>query len=102
MSLLLLVLAALDWGSMYGVLAAGNGVENYYSLLEVQPNASKSEIKKAFRNLSKKYHPDKNPGDEQAADHFKKINRASEVLTDDNLRQIFDAAGEDGLERFER
>jgi len=49
-----------------------------------------------------KYHPDKNPGDETAADYFKKINRAYEVLSDDRKREAFDAAGEDGLERLER
>jgi DnaJ-class molecular chaperone len=51
--------------------------------------------------LSKKYHPDKNPGDEQAADHYKKINRAYEVLSDDDKRQVYDNGGVDGLERFE-
>jgi DnaJ-class molecular chaperone len=49
-----------------------------------------------------KYHPDKNPGDEEAADHYKKINRAYEILSDDDLRQVFDNGGEDDLERFER
>lgn len=49
-----------------------------------------------------KYHPDKNPGDEEAADYYKKINRAYEVLSDDNLREAFDGGGEDNLERFER
>ena len=48
-----------------------------------------------------KYHPDKNPGDEDAANHYKKINRAYEILTDDEKRQVFDAGGEDDLERFE-
>ena len=49
-----------------------------------------------------KYHPDKNPGDEQAADYYKKINRAYEVLTDDDKRQMFDNGGEDQLMRFEQ
>ena len=49
-----------------------------------------------------KYHPDKNPGDEEAADHYKKINRAYEILSDDDLRQVFDNGGEDDVERFER
>ena len=53
-------------------------------------HASKAEIKKAWRKLSMKYHPDKNPGDEKAADYYKKINRAYEVLFNDEKRQIFD------------
>jgi len=76
--------------------------DNYYALLEVRPQASKSEIKKAYRRLSMKYHPDKNPGDEQAAEHYKKINRAYEVLSNDDKRQIYDHGGEDDLERFEQ
>jgi molecular chaperone DnaJ len=48
------------------------------------------------------YHPDKNPGDEEAADHYTKINRAYEVLSDDDKRTIYDQGGEDGLERFEQ
>jgi DnaJ-class molecular chaperone len=82
-----------------GVNASDGG--DFYKLLEVSPNASKQEIKKAYRKLSMKYHPDKNPGDEDAADHYKKINRAYEILTDDEKRQVFDAGGEDDLERFE-
>ena len=64
-------------------------VEDFYKILEVTPHASKSDIKKAFRRLSKKYHPDKNKGDEEAANHMKKINRAYEVLADDELRQVY-------------
>lgn len=52
--------------------------------------------------MSKKYHPDKRPGDEQAADHYKNINRAYEVLSDDEKRQAYDNGGIDGLEKFER
>ena len=85
-----------------GVAAYGGSQDNYYNLLEVNQGASKAEIKKAWRKLSLKYHPDKNPGDEQAAEFYKKINRAYEVLSNDQLRQVFDAQGEDGLERFER
>lgn len=69
--------------------------DNFYDLLEVPRQASKSEIKKAYRKLSMKYHPDKNPGDEQAAEYYKKINRAYEVLSNDDKRQMFDTGGED-------
>ena len=67
----------------------------------MNPHASKSEIKKAFRRLSKLYHPDKNRGDEDAGDKFKKINRAYEVLTDDHKREIYNHGGMDDLERHE-
>ena len=84
-----------------GVTASSMGSE-FYSLLEVSPQAELSEIKKAYRKLSKKYHPDKNRGDEEAADHYKKINRAYEVLSNEELREIYDQGGEDGLEKFEQ
>ena len=67
----------------------------------MNPHASKSEIKKAFRRLSKLYHPDKNKGDEDAGEKFKKINRAYEVLTDDHKREIYNHGGMDDLERHE-
>lgn len=67
----------------------------------MNPHASKSDIKKAFRRLSKLYHPDKNKGDEDAGDKFKKINRAYEVLTDDHKREIYNHGGMDDLERHE-
>ena len=76
--------------------------EDFYKLLELTPQASKADIKKAFRRLSKKYHPDKNKGDETAADQFKKINRAYEVLADDEKRQIYNQGGQDDLERYEQ
>ena len=74
---------------------------NFYEMLGVSKEASQAEIKKAYRRLSMKYHPDKNPGDEEAADYYKKINRAYEVLSNDETREIYDAGGEDNLEKFE-
>jgi len=68
----------------------------------VTTSATKQEIKKAYRKLSMKYHPDKNPGDEEAADHYKKINRAYEVLSDEEKRQFYDQGGDDDVEKFER
>ena len=76
--------------------------DDFYAILEVPREATKAEVKKAYRSLSKRYHPDKNPGDEEASSHYKLINRAYEVLSDDNKRQQFDHGGIDGLERFER
>ena len=76
--------------------------DQFYELLEIPRQASKSDVKKAYRKLSMKYHPDKNPGDEEAANHYKNINRAYEVLSNDDKRQMFDQGGIDGLERFEQ
>lgn len=63
---------------------------NFYELLEVPRDASEGDIKRAFRKLSLKYHPDKNPGNEEAASTFKQINRAYEVLSDKDKRQVYD------------
>lgn len=99
---LLLVLLLLVASLVSAQPGYGRDGEDYYHLLNVNPRASNSEIKKAWRKLSMKYHPDKNPGDEQAAETYKKINRAYEILSNDELRQVYDQAGEDGLERYER
>jgi molecular chaperone DnaJ len=71
--------------------------EDYYSLLGVSKNASQDEIKKAYRKLAVKYHPDKNPDDKEAEDKFKKITEAYDVLSDKEKRKIYDSYGKDGL-----
>jgi len=76
--------------------------KSFYELLEVPREASEADIKRAFRKLSLKYHPDKNPGNEEAASLFKQINRAYEVLSDADKRQVYDQQGQEGLERLER
>ena len=65
----------------------------YYEILEISKTATKSEIKKAFRKLAQKYHPDKNPGDKDAEERFKAINEAYQVLSDDEKRALYDRYG---------
>ncbi len=68
--------------------------KDYYKILGVDKNASADDIKKAYRTLVKKYHPDLHPGDEQAAEKFKEINEAHEVLSDDKKRKNYDTFGD--------
>ena len=55
---------------------------DYYEVLGLQKGASEDEIKKAFRKMAMKYHPDRNPGDKEAEEKFKEINEAYSVLSD--------------------
>ena len=64
--------------------------KNYYQILGVGEQADESEIKKAFRKLAKKYHPDTNPGNQEVAEKFQKINEAYSVLGDAGKRQRYD------------
>ena len=68
--------------------------KDYYKILGVERTASQDEIKKAFRKLAMKYHPDKNPGDKKSEDKFKEINEAHEVLGDKQKRARYDQLGE--------
>ena len=70
---------------------------DYYEVLEVPKNANESELKKAYRQLALKYHPDKNPGDKQAEDKFKEASEAYNILKDAEKRQVYDQYGHDGL-----
>jgi len=70
---------------------------DYYDILGVGRQASEDEIKKAYRKLAVKYHPDKNPGDKAAEEAFKEATEAYEVLKDSQKRQIYDAYGHAGL-----
>lgn len=73
---------------------AATNFKDYYTILGVDRSADESEIKKAFRKLALKYHPDRNPGDKQAEDHFKEINEAYDVLSDPEKRQKYDQFGQ--------
>jgi DnaJ-class molecular chaperone len=64
--------------------------ENFYNILGVNENATKDEIKKAYRTLQMKYHPDKNPGNQEANDMTQKINEAYETLGDEQKKQQYD------------
>jgi molecular chaperone DnaJ len=64
--------------------------KDYYEILGVSPDASKDEIRKAYRKLAKKYHPDRNQGSTAAQDKFKKISEAYKVLSDPDKRQKYD------------
>ncbi|XP_059164242.1 dnaJ homolog subfamily C member 10-like [Physella acuta] len=74
-----------------------NGGEDYYTLLGVSKGASAKEIRRAFKQLAISKHPDKNVDDPKAHDVFVKINRAYEVLKDEDLRKKYDQYGEEGL-----
>jgi len=75
-----------------------SGDKDYYGLLDVDRNASASDVKKAYFQLAKKYHPDVNPSAE-AKEKFAKINNAYETLSDDGKRRVYDQTGMTGDEQ---
>src|SRR5215471_7881512 len=70
---------------------------DFYSVLGVSRGASADEIKKSFRKLAGKLHPDRNPGNKSSEAQFKEVNRAYEVLGDAKKRALYDEFGEDAL-----
>ncbi|MGA7885529.1 MAG: J domain-containing protein [Acidobacteriaceae bacterium] len=67
--------------------------KDYYAMLGVKKAATPEEIRKAFRKLARRYHPDVNPGDKKAEEKFKEISEANDILSDDKKRKIYDQFG---------
>lgn len=66
---------------------------DYYKIMKVAKNATADQIKAAYRNLARKYHPDLNPNDKEANKKFQELNEANEVLSDPEKRKKYDQAG---------
>jgi len=87
-----------DFRKAGGILLVDMPKKDYYEILGVRRDASEEEIKRAFRHLARKYHPDVNPGKKDAEEKFKEINEAFEVLKNPEKRAAYDQFGEAGLE----
>jgi curved DNA-binding protein len=81
------------------LIKGNNKVSDYYKILEVEKGASDEEIKKSYRKLALKHHPDRNLGDPKAEEQFKKISEAYAVLSDTQKRQEYDAYGQSGFNK---
>ena len=73
-------------------------MSEYYNTLGVQKDATQDQIKKAYRKMALKYHPDKNPDDKQAEAKFKEVSEAYEVLSDESKRKVYDQYGKEGMQ----
>ncbi len=93
--LLLVLLVIFAFSNIIGC----NASEDYYNILGIKKNASDAEIKRAYRKLSMKYHPDKNDGSRDAEKKFQDIANAYEVLSNKDKRRLYDQGGEEALKR---
>ena len=71
---------------------------DYYEVLGLSKGATDEEIKKAYRKMAKQYHPDLHPDDPEAAEKFKEVNEANDVLSDPQKRQRYDQFGHAGVD----
>ena len=78
--------------------SSGSQKRDFYEVLGVSRSATKAEIKKSYYKLAKQYHPDSNKGDDKAADKFKEVTEAYEILSDDEQRQRYDQFGHAGVD----
>ena len=67
--------------------------KDYYGILGIKKTATADDIRKAFRKLARKHHPDVNPGDKKAEERFKEISEANDILSDEKKRRVYDALG---------
>ncbi|KAI0134379.1 chaperone dnaJ 2 [Xylariales sp. AK1849] len=94
-----MLLQGAAWLLLLAFLQFALCTEDYYNLLGISKQASDKQIKSAYRQLSKKYHPDKNPGDESAKEKFVEVSEAYEALIDAESRKIYDQYGHEGLKQ---
>ncbi|KAM3552268.1 hypothetical protein MY1884_007296 [Beauveria asiatica] len=83
---------------LLSLLQLAHCAEDYYKILGVDRSASDKQLKTAYRQLSKRFHPDKNPGDDTAKEKFVSVSEAYEVLSDPETRQIYDRHGHEGVQ----
>eukprot|EP00227_Mantoniella_beaufortii_P010172 CAMPEP_0197588392 /NCGR_PEP_ID=MMETSP1326-20131121/9692_1 /TAXON_ID=1155430 /ORGANISM="Genus nov. species nov., Strain RCC2288" /LENGTH=120 /DNA_ID=CAMNT_0043153217 /DNA_START=102 /DNA_END=460 /DNA_ORIENTATION=- len=77
------------------------GAQDYYKTLGLNRGASEDQIKRSYRKLALKYHPDKNQGNAEAANKFAELGNAYGVLSDADKRQVYDRHGEEGVKQHE-